>query len=36
MKVYIAGKMTGLPSFGAEEFRMAARVLRERDLFILC
>ena len=35
MKVYIAGKMTGLPSFGAEEFRKAARVLRERDFEVV-
>ena len=35
MKVYIAGKMTGLPSFGAEEFRKAARVLRERGFEVV-
>ena len=35
MKVYIAGKMRCLPSFGAEEFRKAARVLRERDFEVV-
>ena len=35
MKVYIASKMRGLPSFGAEEFRKAARVLRERDFEVV-
>ena len=35
MKVYTAGKMRGLPSFGAEEFRKAARVLRERDFEVV-
>ena len=35
MKVYIAGKMRCLPSFGAEEFRKAARVLRERDFEVI-
>ena len=35
MKVYTAGKMTGLPSFGAEEFRKAARVLRERGFEVV-
>ena len=35
MKVYIAGKMTDLPSFGAEEFRKAARVLRERGFEVV-
>ena len=35
MKVYIAGKMRGLPSFGAEEFRKAARVLRERGFKVV-
>lgn len=35
MKVYIAGKMRGLPSFGAEEFRKAARVLRERGFEVI-
>ena len=35
MKVYLAGKMRGLPSFGAEEFRKAARVLRERGFEVI-
>ena len=35
MKVYTAGKMTGLPSFGADEFRKAARVLRERGFEVV-
>ena len=35
MKVYTAGKMRGLPSFGAEEFRKAARVLRERGFEVV-
>ena len=35
MKVYTAGKMRCLPSFGAEEFRMAARVLRERGFEVI-
>ena len=35
MKVYTAGKMRCLPSFGAEEFRKAARVLRERDFEVV-
>ena len=35
MKVYTAGKMTGLPSFGAEGFRKAARVLRERGFEVI-
>ena len=35
MKVYLAGKMSGLPSFGAEEFRKAARVLRERGFEVV-
>lgn len=35
MKVYTAGKMRGLPSFGAEEFRKAARVLRERGFEVI-
>lgn len=35
MKVYLAGKMRGLPSFGAEEFRKAARVLRERGFQVI-
>lgn len=35
MKVYIASKMRGLPSFGAEEFRKATRVLRERDFEVV-
>ena len=35
MKVYLAGKMRGLPSFGAEEFRKAARVLRERGFQVV-
>ena len=35
MKVYTAGKMRCLPSFGAEEFRKAARVLRERDFEVI-
>ena len=35
MKVYTAGKMRGLPSFGAEEFRKAARVLRGRGLGVV-
>ena len=35
MKVYTAGKMRYLPSFGAEEFRKATRVLRERDFEVI-
>ena len=35
MKVYTAGKMRGLPSFGAEEFRKAARVLREHGFKVI-
>ena len=35
MKVYMAGKMRGLPSFGAEEFRKATRVLRERGFEVV-
>ena len=35
MKVYLASKMRGLPSFGAEEFRKAARVLRERGFQVI-
>ena len=35
MKVYLASKMRGLPSFGAEEFRKAARVLRERGFEVI-
>lgn len=35
MKVYLAGKMRGLPSFGAEEFRKAARVLREHGFKVI-
>ena len=35
MKVYLAGKMRCLPSFGAEEFRKAARVLRERGFEVV-
>ena len=35
MKVYTAGKMRGLPSFGAEEFRKAARVLREHGFEVI-
>ena len=35
MKVYIASKMRGLPSFGAEEFRKATRVLRERGFEVV-
>ena len=35
MKVYLASKMRGLPSFGAEEFRKAARVLRERGFEVV-
>ena len=35
MRVYIASKMRGLPSFGAEGFRKAARVLRERDFEVV-
>ena len=35
MKVYTAGAMRGLPSFGAEGFRKAARVLRERDFEVV-
>lgn len=35
MKVYLAGKMRGLPSFGAGEFRKAARVLRERGFEVV-
>lgn len=35
MKVYIAGKMTGLPSFGAEEFRKASRVLRDQGFKVI-
>ena len=35
MKVYTAGKMRGLPSFGADEFRKAARVLRERGFEVV-
>ena len=35
MKVYLAGKMRGLPSFGAEEFRKAARVLRGRGFEVI-
>ena len=35
MKVYAAGKMRGLPSFGADEFRKAARVLREHGFKVI-
>lgn len=35
MKVYLAGKMSGLPSFGAEEFRKAAKILRERGIEVV-
>ena len=35
MKVYIASKMRCLPSFGAEEFRKAARVLRGRGFEVI-
>ena len=35
MKVYTAGKMRGLPSFGAEGFRKAARVLRARGFEVI-
>ena len=35
MKVYLASKMRGLPSFGAEEFRKAARVLREHGFKVI-
>ena len=35
MKVYLAGKMRCLPSFGAEEFRKATRVLRERGFEVV-
>ena len=35
MKVYTAGKMRGLPSFGAEEFRKATRVLRGRGFEVV-
>ena len=35
MKVYTAGKMRGLPSFGAEEFRKAASALRERGFEVV-
>ena len=35
MKVYLASKMRGLPSFGAEGFRKAARVLRERGFEVV-
>ena len=35
MKVYTAGKMRGLPSFGAEEFRKATRVLRGRGFEVI-
>ena len=35
MKVYTAGKMRCLPSFGAEEFRKAARVLRGRGFEVI-
>ena len=35
MKVYIASKMRGLPSFGAEEFRKATRILRERGVEVV-
>ena len=35
MKVYLAGKMRCLPSFGADEFRKAARVLRERGFEVV-
>ena len=35
MKVYTAGKMRGLPSFGADAFRKAARVLREHGFEVI-
>ena len=35
MKVYTAGPMRGLPSFGAEEFRKAARALRDRGFEVI-
>ena len=35
MKVYTAGKMRYLPSFGAEEFRKATRILRERGVEVV-
>lgn len=35
MKVYTAGKMRGLPSFGADGFRKAARVLREHGFKVI-